>query len=94
MKRFTIGFVTAGLSAFAFGGVTVYADGPGYNPPPQAAAVCDAGHGAFGAFSIPSLHFVPSSGQPPFFGDDVLGSARAGVTGEVNSSFSASCNSR
>ncbi len=53
---------------------------------------CDSGHGAFTAFSDPSLHFIPGNGQPPYFGDDVLGSARGGLTGEVNSSYSAYCN--
>jgi hypothetical protein len=89
MKRFLVGF-TAAAATLGFGGVSALADGPGYSPPPQAAAVCDAGHGAFGAFSDPSLHFT--LGQPPYFGDDVLGSARAGVTGQVNSDYSAFCN--
>jgi hypothetical protein len=34
-----------------FGVMQVSADDTGYNPPPQAVAVCDAGHGAFGLFS-------------------------------------------
>ena len=93
MRRLAVGLTTAALAAFGFWGVTAVADGPGYNPPPQAQAVCDAGHGAFGAFSDPSLHFVPGNGQPPYFGDDVLGSARGGVTGEVNSDYSAFCRS-
>lgn len=93
MKRFLVGF-TAAVATLGFGGVSALADGPGYNPPPQAVAVCDAGHGAFGAFSDPSLHFVPGNGQPPYFGDDVLGSARAGLTGQVNSDASAACNAR
>ncbi len=53
---------------------------------------CDSGHGVFTAFADPSLHFVPSSGQPPYFVDNVLGSARGGATGENNSSYSAYCN--
>jgi len=50
-----------------------------------------AAHGAFGAFSDPSQHGQPSSGQPPYFGDDQLGSARGGATGDVNSGFSQTC---
>jgi len=79
-----------GLMSF-FGAVTVSAD---YNPPPAVQAVCDAGHGAFGAFS-PYAGGTPSNpvtGQPPYFGDSVLGSARNGVTGAVNSNYSAFCN--
>ena len=90
MKRFLVGLMGASVAAIGFGGMSAFAAGPGYNPPPQAVAVCDAGHGAFGAFSDPSLHFT--TGQPPYFGDDVLGSARAGLTGEVNSDASAACN--
>jgi len=42
-----------------------------------------AGHGAFGAFSDPNRHGTPY--QPPYFGDDELGSARRGATGDNNS---------
>lgn len=90
MKRLivlvAIVFAALSLTAVAF------AAGSGYNPPPQVATVCDAGHGAFGAFNDPALHFIPGNGQPPYFGDSTLGSARGGVTGEVNSDFSAFCN--
>lgn len=51
---------------------------------------CNAAHGAFQWFSDPSYHFGP--GQPPYFGDSELGSARGGATGENNSSYSQSCN--
>jgi hypothetical protein len=79
-----------GLMSF-LGPVTASAE---YNPPPAVADVCDAGHGAFGAFS-PYAGGTPSNpvfGQPPYFGDTVLGSARGGATGQVNSDFSAFCN--
>ncbi|HEY3194645.1 MAG TPA: hypothetical protein VGK42_05370 [Candidatus Dormibacteraeota bacterium] len=90
MKKLLAVSSVVGLMSF-FGAVTVSAD---YNPPPAAQTVCDAGHGAFGAFS-PYAGGTPSNpvpGQPPYFGDNVLGSARNGVTGEVNSDYSASCN--
>ena len=55
-----------------------------------------AGHGAFGAFSDPSAHGSPgtgqSNGQPPYFGDDQLGSARAGETGAIQKAASEACN--
>ena len=71
--------------------VPALAAGPGYSPPPAVADVCNAGHGAFAAFSDPSQHGEPSSGQPPYFGDDVLGSARGGATGANNSGYSLFC---
>jgi hypothetical protein len=43
--------------------------------------VC-SGHGAFGAFSEPDNHWT--LGQPPYFGDNELGSARGGATGANN----------
>lgn len=89
MRRLFVGIVMAATATIGFGSVA-FAAGSGYNPPPQVSNVCDAGHGAFGAFSDPSLHF--SEGQPPYFGDDVLGSARDGLTGLTNSSYSATCN--
>jgi len=92
MKRFLIG-ASAGAIMFSSLVSPTFAAGPGYNPPPAVADVCNAGHGAFAAFSDPSLHFVPSNGQPPYFGDDVLGSARGGLTGENNSNYSEYCQS-
>ena len=92
MNRFVVGLMVAATAAIGFGGVGALAAGDGYNPPPQALANCDAMHGAFGAFSDPSLHFIPSNGQPPYFGDNVRGSARGGATGDVNADASASCN--
>ena len=88
IKKFLIG---ASVSAVIFGSMAVpaFAAGPGYNPPPAVSDVCNAGHGAFAAFSDPSLHGTP--GQPPYFGDDELGSARGGLTGENNSNWSEYC---
>lgn len=65
-----------------------------YNPPPAVQNVCDAGHGAFGAFSpyAGGTAFNDVYGQPPYFGDSTLGSATGGATGAVNSGYSASCN--
>lgn len=92
IKKFLAG---AAVSAVMLGvmAVPAFAAGNGYNPPPAVSDVCNAGHGAFGAFSDPSLHGVPSNGQPPYFGDDVLGSARGGLTGENNSGYSEYCQS-
>src|SRR3989338_6945167 len=96
MKKFLIG---AAASAAILGvmAIPVFAAGPGYNPPPAVDDVCNAGHGAFAAFSDPSLHGSPGdpssfgNHQPPYFGDDELGSARRGVTGENNSNASEAC---
>ncbi len=88
IKKFLANAATAGLLLANAAGA--FAAGPGYNPPPAVLDVCNAGHGAFAAFSDPDSHWTP--GQPPYFGDNELGSARAGVTGVNNSGFSASCN--
>ncbi len=74
-----------------FGLAATPAGAEGIPPYPSTLPTCDAGHGAFTAFSDPSLHFTV--GQPPYFGDTVLGSARGGATGDVNADYSASCNS-
>lgn len=83
----------AAASAVLLGAMAIpaFAAGPGYNPPPAVSDVCNAGHGAFAAFSDPSLHWT--LGQPPYFGDSELGSARGGVTGENNSNYSQICRS-
>ena len=87
-KALITGAITAAILASA---VPAFAAGPGYNPPPAVSDVCNAGHGAFAAFSDPSLHWTPY--QPPYFGDDELGSARGGLTGENNSNYSQYCRS-
>jgi hypothetical protein len=64
-------------SAFAGGG---YGSQPGYDQ-----AACQAQSvGAFGAFG--------PDGSQPTFGDDVLGSAPGGATGEANSNAAHACN--
>ncbi|MBI2420880.1 MAG: hypothetical protein HYV38_02240 [Candidatus Levybacteria bacterium] len=84
-----IAFAGAAAGLFLSSAAGVFAAGPGYSPPPAVSNVCNAGHGAFAAFSDPSLHGTP--GQPPYFGDNELGSARGGATGENNSNYSESC---
>ncbi len=88
MKKVLIG-VAAGAVMLGTMVIPAFAAGDGYNPPPAVLDVCNAGHGAFGAFSDPSFH--GEYGQPPYFGDGVLGSARGGLTGENNSNYSAYC---
>lgn len=55
----------------------------GYNPPPQATAVCDAGHGAFGAFSHDTGTWIPQDAIE----DQGLGAA----TGPANSGLGVAC---
>ncbi|MBI2591976.1 hypothetical protein HYW36_00660 [Candidatus Saccharibacteria bacterium] len=83
--------VVASAGMVAGMAVPALAAGPGYSPPPAVADACNAGHGAFAAFSDPSQHWTP--GQPPYFGDGELGSARGGATGANNSSYSQYCQS-
>lgn len=72
--------------------VPAFAAGSGdWNPPTQALDSCNYAHGVFEYFSDPSVHFELSKGQPPYFGDDVLGSAPGGLTGENNSNYSEYC---
>lgn len=86
-----VGAATVMLSFMA---VPVLAAGTGeWNPPPQSLGSCNYAHGVFQYFSDPSTHFVPNSGQPPYFGDDVLGSAPGGLTGQNNSNYSQYCRS-
>ncbi len=91
MRKFFVGIVMASVATIGFGSVAFAS----YNQPPTAASVCDSGHGVFGAFSPykggTGSNDVP--GQPPYFGDQTLGSATGGATGAVNSDYSASCNS-
>lgn len=80
MKKLSIALLIVAILALALATVASAA-GP---------TNCNSGHGVFGAFSDPSLHF--QLGQPPYFGDLVLGSAPGGLTGENNSNYSALCN--
>jgi hypothetical protein len=74
---------------FSLGVVTVAADDNGYNPPPAVADNCNAGHGAFGAFSH---HFAF---QDPAGFNWIADAARQGgigdTTGPTNSGFSQFC---
>ena len=92
MRRFfaAIGAVSV---AIALSGVAASAnsgnDG-GYNPPPQVQGVCDAGHGAFGAFS----HYF--QGGTSFEGstipvDAVADGGMGAETGPANSGVGQAC---
>lgn len=92
MKKFLLVAVVilaiAVLALPAFADPSTPLDGP--NPPTDGGGRSwdpptdqpNAGHGAFQWFADPSLHFT--YGQPPYFGDAELGSARYGATGEAN----------
>lgn len=91
IKKFLIG---ASASAIMLGALAVpaFAAGSGeWNPPAQALDSCNYAHGVFEYFSDPTVHHVPSNGQPPYFGDGVLGSAPGGLTGENNANYSEYC---
>lgn len=75
------------VGLFSFLG-TLSVSAAGTPSPPN----CQASHGTFTYFSDPSLHGIPGNGQPPYFGDRVLGSAPGGVTGDNNADTSAYCN--
>ena len=88
MKILRIAVLLGVLAGLLLAVVPAFADGGGYC---AHGAGCDksaektecSGHGAFGAFSEPDQHGTP--GQPPYFGDGELGSARGGATGANNS---------
>ena len=91
IKKLAIG-VSAAAIMFGSLAAGAFAAGSGdWNPPTQALGSCNYAHGVFEYFSDPSAHHTPSNGQPPYFGDEVLGSAPGGVTGENNSSYSLYC---
>ena len=60
----------------------------GYHQPPQAAANCDAGHGAFGAFSH---HFASNAGVNWIAADAKEDGGLGHATGPNNSGFSQFC---
>ena len=71
------------------GAITASADDNGYNPPPAVAGNCDAGHGAFGAFSHhfefqdPSgVNWIAEAAQQGGIGD---------TTGPANSGLGQAC---
>ncbi len=59
-----------------------------YNPPPAVADNCDAGHGAFGAFSH---HFAANGGVNWIAADAKEDGGLGHDTGPTNSGFSAFC---
>ena len=70
------------------GVVQVSADDTGYNPPPAVADNCDAGHGAFGAFSH---HFASYGGVNWIAADAKEDGGLGHDTGPTNSGFSQFC---
>ena len=60
----------------------------GYSQPPAAAANCDAGHGAFGAFSH---HFAANNGVNWIAADAQEDGGLGHDTGPTNSGFSQFC---
>ena len=90
MKLFKFATLLFVFSLTLFAVTPVFADGGGYcangNGCAKSAETTEcSGHGAFGAFSEPDDHWT--TGQPPYFGDGELGSARGGVTGANNSAL-------
>lgn len=73
---------------FGLGVIQASADDNGYNQPPAAAANCDAGHGAFGAFD----HHFASYGGVNWIAQDAQEDGGLGHdTGPTNSGFSQFC---
>jgi hypothetical protein len=70
------------------GVVPVSADDTGYNPPPAVADNCDAGHGAFGAFSH---HFAAYGGINWIAQDAKEDGGMGHETGPTESGFSQFC---
>jgi len=87
MKRRVFGVLgVVGLLA-AWGAVPATADDNGYNPPPAVADNCDAGHGAFGAFS----HHFASYGGVNWIAEAAQQGGIGDTTGPTNSGFSQFC---
>ena len=89
MKRRVFGVVGVLGMLAALGAVPVSADDNGYNPPPAVQDNCDAGHGAFGAFSHhfmfqdPSgVNWIAEAAQQGGIGD---------TTGPANSGLGQTC---
>jgi hypothetical protein len=89
MARRLLGLIGV-LSLFAGAGVIqASAADDGYNQPPAAAANCDAGHGAFGAFSH---NFAFQPGGINWISADAKEDGGLGHdTGPTNSGASATC---
>ena len=80
-----IGFLSLFLG---LGLVQASADDNGYNPPPAVADNCNAGHGAFGAFSH---HFAAYGGINWIAADAKEDGGMGHETGPTNSGFSQFC---
>ena len=80
-----LGFVSL---LFGLGAIQASADDNGYNPPPAVADNCDAGHGAFGAFSH---HFATNGGINWIAADAKEDGGLGHDTGPTNSGFSQFC---
>jgi len=80
-----IGFLSLFLG---LGLVQASADDNGYNPPPAVADNCNAGHGAFGAFSH---HFATNGGINWIAADAKEDGGMGHETGPTNSGFSQFC---
>ncbi len=79
--RKLIAVVASTGALLAFGGLEASA---AYNPPPPTLSVCDAGHGAFGAFSGQGgASWIPADARE----DGGLGAA----TGPANSGLGQAC---
>jgi hypothetical protein len=72
----------------SLGVIQASADDTGYNPPPAVADNCDAGHGAFGAFSH---HFASNGGVNWISADAKEDGGLGHDTGPTNSGFSQFC---
>jgi len=90
MKRRLVGVVGVMGLMSTFGIIQVSADDTGYNPPPQAATVCDAGHGAFGAFSH-HFQFQDPSGFNWIAADAKEDGGLGAATGPANSGLGQAC---
>jgi hypothetical protein len=73
-----------------FGVMQVSAADDGYSQPPQAATVCDAGHGAFGAFSH-HFAFQDPAGFNWIAADAKEDGGLGAATGPTNSDLGRAC---
>lgn len=94
MTRKVIGLIGLAGVLFGLGAIPASADDNGYNPPPAVQGKCDAGHGAFGAFSH-HFEFSPA-GEFPAGTNWIAADAKedGGLghdTGPTNSGFSQFC---
>jgi len=85
VRKFFVGILAAVMGTIGFGSVAFANSGndSGYNPPPAVSGVCDAGHGAFGAFSHDTGSWIPADAIE----DGGLGAS----TGPANSDLGMAC---